>query len=63
MMIGTAVFPGQSGKLNRSKLADMGRSRTKYNKEFKMMAINLCYTGKTATQVALNLKIRPELVS
>ena len=41
----------------------MGRTRTKYDKEFKMMAVNLCYTGKTAAQVAMDLGIRPELIS
>lgn len=41
----------------------MGRTRTKYDKEFKMMAVHLCYTGKTATQAAMDLGIRPELVS
>lgn len=41
----------------------MSRSRTTYDKEFKKMAVNLCYTGKTASQVAMELGIRSELVS
>ncbi len=41
----------------------MSRSRVTYDKEFKIMAVNLCYTGKSARQVAMELGIRSELVS
>jgi transposase len=40
----------------------MKRERRSFDKEFKMMAVNLCLTGKPTKQVAEELGIRPELV-
>lgn len=41
----------------------MNKARRKYDKEFKMMAVNLCLSGKTPSEVANDLGIRAELVS
>lgn len=41
----------------------MAKQRRKYDKEFKQMAVNLCLTGKTCTEVANELGIRVDLVS
>ena len=41
----------------------MKKSRRKYDKEFKLMAVNLCDTGKTAKEVANELGIRSDLIS
>lgn len=40
----------------------MKRERRQFDKEFKLMAVNLCHTGKTTTQVAEELDIRPDIV-
>lgn len=41
----------------------MKRERRHFDKEFKLMAVNLCHTGKSAREVAEDLGIRTELVS
>jgi len=41
----------------------MSTTRRNYDKEFKLMAVNLCLTGKTASEVARELGIKPDLVS
>ena len=41
----------------------MKKTRRKYDKEFKLMAVNLCDTGKTAKEVANELGIRSDLIS
>lgn len=40
----------------------MKRERRHYDKEFKLMAVNLCLTGKTAREVAEDLGIKVDLV-
>lgn len=40
----------------------MKRERRSYDKEFKLMAVNLCLTGKSTNDVAQDLGIRSELV-
>ncbi|MFY0655006.1 MAG: transposase [Cyclobacteriaceae bacterium] len=40
----------------------MKRERRSFDKEFKMMAVNLCLTGKPTKEVAEELGVRPELV-
>lgn len=40
----------------------MKRERRNFDKEFKMMAVNLVYTGKTTREVAEELGIKPDLV-
>lgn len=40
----------------------MKRERRNFDKEFKMMAVNLCFTGKSSKQVADELGIRVELL-
>lgn len=40
----------------------MKRERRSFDKEFKMMAVNLCLTGKSTQTVADELGIRDELV-
>lgn len=40
----------------------MKRERRDFDKEFKMMAVNLCYTGKSTKEVAEDLGIRADLV-
>jgi transposase len=40
----------------------MKRERRNFDKEFKMMAVNLCSTGKSSKQVADELGIRVELL-
>ena len=41
----------------------MKKTRRNYDKEFKLMAVNLCDTGKTAKEVANELGIRADLIS
>jgi transposase len=41
----------------------MKRERRKFDKEFKLMAVNLCLTGKTTREVADELGLRTELVT
>lgn len=41
----------------------MNKTRKSYDKEFKLMAVNLCYTGKSASQVGRDLGVRGELIS
>ncbi|MEQ6118364.1 transposase [Reichenbachiella sp. MALMAid0571] len=40
----------------------MKQERRHFDKEFKMMAVNLCLTGKSTKDIAMELGIRPELV-
>lgn len=40
----------------------MKRERRHLDKEFKVMAVNLCLTGKSTKEVAEQLGIRAELV-
>ena len=40
----------------------MKRERRNFDKEFKLMAVNLCITGKSTKDVANELGIREELV-
>ncbi len=40
----------------------MKRERRSFDKEFKMMAVNLCLTGKSTQTVSDELGIRDELV-
>jgi len=40
----------------------MKRERRHFDREFKVMAVNLCLTGKSAKVVAQELDIRPELI-
>lgn len=40
----------------------MKRERRHFDKEYKLMAVNLVYAGKSAREVAEELGIRPELV-
>lgn len=40
----------------------MKRTRRKYDKEFKLMAVNLCQTGKAVSQVANELDIKTDLL-
>jgi transposase len=40
----------------------MKKERRHYDKEFKLMAVNLCYSGKATNEVAEELGIRYELV-
>lgn len=40
----------------------MKKERRHYDKEFKQMAVELCYTGKAAKEVAKELGIAPDLV-
>ena len=40
----------------------MKRERRHFDKEFKLMAVNLCLTGKSTREVAEELGIRAELV-
>ena len=40
----------------------MKRERKSFDKEFKLMAVNLCLTGRPAKEVAEELGIRTELV-
>ncbi len=41
----------------------MKRKRKEYDKEFKLMAVNLCYIGKTATEVGQELGVQSGLIS
>jgi len=41
----------------------MKKTRKVYDKEFKLMAVNLCYTGKSATEVGAELGVRSEIIS
>lgn len=38
------------------------KTRRSFDKEFKLMTVELCSTGKSTTQVAKELGIRPEIV-
>ncbi len=40
----------------------MKRERRQFDQEFKLMAVNLCHSGKTTRQVAEELDIRPDIV-
>jgi transposase len=40
----------------------MKRERRHFDKEFKMMAVNLCLTGKPTQEIANELGVRSELV-
>ena len=40
----------------------MKRERRQFDKEFKLMVVNLCHSGKTTRQVAEELDIRPDIV-
>jgi transposase len=40
----------------------MKRERRHFDKEFKLMAVNLCFTGKSTNEVAGELGSRTELV-
>jgi len=40
----------------------MKRERRHFDKEFKLMAVNLCLAGKSTGEVADELGIRPELI-
>ncbi len=40
----------------------MKRERRSFDKEFKMMAVNLCLTGKPSKEVAEELGVRTELI-
>lgn len=40
----------------------MKKERRTYDKEFKLMAVDLCYSGKTPREVGEELGIRAELV-
>ena len=41
----------------------MEKERRSYDKEFKMMAVELCYAGKPTKEVAGELGIAPDLVN
>lgn len=41
----------------------MKKERRKYDKEFKMMAVQLCHSGKPSKEVAEELGIRAELIN
>jgi len=41
----------------------MSKTRKSYDKEFKIMAVNLCFTGKSASEVARELGVKSDLVS
>ena len=41
----------------------MKRERRHFDKEFKLMAVNLCLTGKSTREVAEELGLRTELVT
>jgi transposase len=40
----------------------MKRERRQFDREFKLMAVNLCLTGKTTKEVAEELDVRPDIV-
>ncbi len=40
----------------------MKRERRSFDKEFKLMAVNLCLSGNSTKDVAEDLGVRPELV-
>tara|TARA_R110000868_G_C10823757_1_gene758819 strand:- start:885 stop:1199 length:315 start_codon:yes stop_codon:yes gene_type:complete len=40
----------------------MKRERRHFDKEFKLMAVNLCLSGNSTKEVAEDLGVRPELV-
>lgn len=40
----------------------MKRERRNYDKEFKLMAVNLCLTGKSAREVSEELGVRSEII-
>lgn len=41
----------------------MKKERRKFDKEFKLMTVELCLSGKPTSEVAEELGLRPELVS
>ena len=41
----------------------MKKERRQFDKEFKIMTVELCLSGKSTTEVAEELGLRPELVS
>lgn len=41
----------------------MNKQRRQFDKEFKMMAVELCRSGKSTSTVAEELGLRPELVN
>lgn len=40
----------------------MKRERKHYDKEFKLMVVNLCQSGKTTKEISKDLGIRPDMV-
>jgi transposase len=40
----------------------MKRERRDFDKEFKMMAVNICYTGKSTKEIVEEFGIRTDLV-
>lgn len=40
----------------------MKRERRQFDREFKLMAVNLCHSGKSTKGVAEELDIRPDIV-
>lgn len=40
----------------------MKRERRQFDREFKLMTVNLCHTGKPTKEVAEELGIRPDIV-
>jgi transposase len=40
----------------------MKRERRSYDKEFKLMVVNLCHSGKSTKEVTEDLGIRPDMV-
>ena len=40
----------------------MKRERRQFDKEFKLMAVNLCHSGKSTKDVSEELNIRPDIV-
>ena len=40
----------------------MKRERKNYDKEFKLMVVNLCQSGKSTKEVSEDLGIRPDMV-
>ena len=41
----------------------MDKTRRKFDKEFKLMAVNLCLSGKATSEVAVDLGISVDLVN
>lgn len=40
----------------------MKKERRQFDKEFKLMTVNLCHSGKSTSQVAEELDIRPDMI-